>query len=419
MKKHLFLISFSIFLLFSISGLLSNISELDKITDSETYINKAREIISTWDGEKDESYEKIHFQLADKLISLKRYDAAIELILNLQKEKYNIPDINYYLAKLYYLKTNHRMAARYAKMYRSEDKVRAKEILEIFVFTNKKLYRYGPAVQALNKGVQKKIITENEYYYENVSLCYAKMGAQEKDVYLLLKKGLKNYPNNFIMLELGVKYSFLTGKFKDAHTFGDRLEKHLYSDTPDSEKINLSDFFNNKQSESSSSDKNNTKKFTAIKSLFASGRSKYQILIFNEQDRDNIEKYNIPHDLTDLKPVSLSNEDFKTFGQEILSPREGVVTYVSLKKYDHNPLQSYPFQKDNIIIIMHRLGSYSYFFNIRKDSCKLKLGDYVSKGDVIGQIGNSGRNRTPGLVYEIRTRGHFKGLSKPLDISGQ
>jgi len=64
----------------------------------------------------------------------------------------------------------------------------------------------------------------------------------------------------------------------------------------------------------------------------------------------------------------------------------------------------------NYVVIDHRNGEYSWFGHLKKGSVKVKLGQMVKQGHVIGQVGASGDSLFPHLHYELRTGPGTKGI---------
>jgi hypothetical protein len=64
----------------------------------------------------------------------------------------------------------------------------------------------------------------------------------------------------------------------------------------------------------------------------------------------------------------------------------------------------------NYVVIDHLNGEYSWFGHLKKGSVKVKPGQMVNQGEVIGQIGASGDSLFPHLHYELRTGPGMKGV---------
>jgi hypothetical protein len=64
----------------------------------------------------------------------------------------------------------------------------------------------------------------------------------------------------------------------------------------------------------------------------------------------------------------------------------------------------------NYVVIDHLNGEYSCFGHLKMGSVKVKPGQIVKQGEVIGQIGASGDSLFPHLHYELRTGPGMKGV---------
>jgi hypothetical protein len=64
----------------------------------------------------------------------------------------------------------------------------------------------------------------------------------------------------------------------------------------------------------------------------------------------------------------------------------------------------------NYVVIDHLNGEYSWFAHLKQGSVKVRPGQMVDQGDVIGQIGASGDSLFPHLHYELRTGPGMKGV---------
>lgn len=64
----------------------------------------------------------------------------------------------------------------------------------------------------------------------------------------------------------------------------------------------------------------------------------------------------------------------------------------------------------NYVVIDHLNGEYSWFGHLKQGSVKVKPGQMVTQGEVIGQIGASGDSLFPHLHYELRNGPGMKGV---------
>jgi murein DD-endopeptidase MepM/ murein hydrolase activator NlpD len=107
------------------------------------------------------------------------------------------------------------------------------------------------------------------------------------------------------------------------------------------------------------------------------------------------------------------NEDFFGWGREIIAPAGGQVVYARDDVPDNarpGVIQSNLFLKlpepewaigGNVVVIDHGNGEYSFLAHMQKGSVRVKVGDKVKQGDVLGLLGNSGNSDGPHLHYHL------------------
>lgn len=98
------------------------------------------------------------------------------------------------------------------------------------------------------------------------------------------------------------------------------------------------------------------------------------------------------------------NSDFYTFGARILSPGKGIVIK-AVDNVQDNVLgqvnENAP--PGNHVVIDHENGEFSFLAHFKNGSIKVKEGDKVEPGDLLGLAGNSGRSEVPHLHYHLQT----------------
>jgi hypothetical protein len=98
-----------------------------------------------------------------------------------------------------------------------------------------------------------------------------------------------------------------------------------------------------------------------------------------------------------------TNEDYFAFGREIIAPADGVVTDVINGVRDNVPGSMNPYSAlGNAVLIQHRDNEVSVIAHLKLDSVKVKVGDKVTTGQVIGLCGNSGNSSEPHLHYHLQ-----------------
>ena len=97
------------------------------------------------------------------------------------------------------------------------------------------------------------------------------------------------------------------------------------------------------------------------------------------------------------------NEDYSAFGREVLAPADGVVTDVINGVRDNIPGSMNPYSAlGNAVFIQHREHEVSVLAHLKLGSIKVKVGDTVKKGQIIGLCGNSGNSSEPHLHYHLQ-----------------
>ena len=114
-----------------------------------------------------------------------------------------------------------------------------------------------------------------------------------------------------------------------------------------------------------------------------------------------------------LKGDGTKNEDFVGFGKDVMAPGPGTIVYARDDVADNPATGNQDFEKllalpdppwgvgGNCAVIDHGNGEWSFLAHMRKGSVKVKKGDRVKAGDVIGQLGNSGATTGPHLHYHL------------------
>lgn len=102
------------------------------------------------------------------------------------------------------------------------------------------------------------------------------------------------------------------------------------------------------------------------------------------------------------------NEDYYAFGQEIIAPADGVITYVVDGIHDNVPGEmNKMYIPGNLVIIKHAGGEYSLFAHFKQNSIRVKVGDKVTQGQTLGLCGNSGNSSEAHLHFQVQTAPFF------------
>ncbi len=97
------------------------------------------------------------------------------------------------------------------------------------------------------------------------------------------------------------------------------------------------------------------------------------------------------------------NEDYYAFGRDVLAPADGTVTEVIEGVRDNVPGSMNPYSGvGNCVIIQHREDEVSVLAHFKQGTIKVKAGDKVRRGEVLGQCGNSGNSSEPHIHYHLQ-----------------
>jgi len=100
---------------------------------------------------------------------------------------------------------------------------------------------------------------------------------------------------------------------------------------------------------------------------------------------------------------SNTNEDYYAFGREIVTPADGTVTDVITGVRDNVPGSMNPYSAlGNAVFIQHGENEVSVLAHFKLGSIKVKVGDKVKTGQLIGLCGNSGNSSEPHLHYHLQ-----------------
>ncbi len=97
------------------------------------------------------------------------------------------------------------------------------------------------------------------------------------------------------------------------------------------------------------------------------------------------------------------NEDYFAFGRPVLAPADGVVTDVITGVRDNVPGSMNPYAAvGNSVIIEHRQYEVSCLGHFKQGSIRVKVGDSVKRGQILGFCGNSGNSSEPHIHYHLQ-----------------
>ncbi len=86
-------------------------------------------------------------------------------------------------------------------------------------------------------------------------------------------------------------------------------------------------------------------------------------------------------------------------GTPVLAAREGVVAYVE-QNYAHGCAKPECAGYENYVLVYHHDGTFAEYAHIRFKGATVRVGDRVTKGDVIAYSGSTGLTATAGLRFD-------------------
>ncbi len=110
-------------------------------------------------------------------------------------------------------------------------------------------------------------------------------------------------------------------------------------------------------------------------------------------------------------------EDFYSYNKPVLAPAEGYVYMISNITED-NEINDVDTQKNwgNTIIINHLNGLFTQLSHLKKDSFKVRIGDFVTKGTIVAACGNSGRSPQPHIHFQVQLSPEIGAATYPYSL---
>jgi urea transporter/murein DD-endopeptidase MepM/ murein hydrolase activator NlpD len=104
------------------------------------------------------------------------------------------------------------------------------------------------------------------------------------------------------------------------------------------------------------------------------------------------------------KNPGTGKEDFYCYNKPVVAPLDGYV-YDIINNVDDNAINDLDIEHNwgNTIIMNHLNGLFSQISHVKKDSFKVAIGEYVTKGTVLAACGNSGRSPEPHIHFQLQT----------------
>lgn len=122
-------------------------------------------------------------------------------------------------------------------------------------------------------------------------------------------------------------------------------------------------------------------------------------------------------------PISRAPQAFSCFGEPVHAAADGTVVVAFGAVRDHRSRTSWlslayllivegvlrslggvPALFGNHVVVEHGDGSFSAYAHLRRRSLRVQVGQQVSAGDVLAEVGNSGNSSEPHLHFQLMDR---------------
>lgn len=106
--------------------------------------------------------------------------------------------------------------------------------------------------------------------------------------------------------------------------------------------------------------------------------------------------------------IANEHSEYLGFGVPIYATGDGIIADVNNDAADNRSISEEEILKNekayggNYVIIDHQNGEFSWFGHLKQGSVKVKKGQKVKQGEIIGAMGASGGSLFPHLHYELR-----------------
>jgi len=116
----------------------------------------------------------------------------------------------------------------------------------------------------------------------------------------------------------------------------------------------------------------------------------------------------------------LRNEDYYAWRQPVVAPGAGTVVVAEDGTADNLPNRPVPGNLyGNFVVIDHGTGEYSLVGHLENGSVKVRVGEWVSAGQLLARTGNSGMSTEPHVHYHLMDNADWrKAQGLPAQLQG-
>jgi urea transporter len=103
-------------------------------------------------------------------------------------------------------------------------------------------------------------------------------------------------------------------------------------------------------------------------------------------------------------PPGNSTEDYYCYNKPVVAPADGYIVELT-NIADDNTIGDVDINQNwgNTVVIKHSEYLYSKLSHLKKDSFRVKTGDFVKRGETIANCGNSGRSPEPHVHFQLQS----------------
>ncbi|MEW5816138.1 MAG: M23 family metallopeptidase [Spirochaetota bacterium] len=111
------------------------------------------------------------------------------------------------------------------------------------------------------------------------------------------------------------------------------------------------------------------------------------------------------------------NKNYFSWGKEVLAPADGVVVRMENEMADHPPMTT-KMGAANFVWIDHGNGEVSKIYHLMKGSVKVRKGEEIKRGQVVGLVGDSGISMSPHIHYSLSKKSEDGLFNIPARFAG-
>jgi murein DD-endopeptidase MepM/ murein hydrolase activator NlpD len=105
-------------------------------------------------------------------------------------------------------------------------------------------------------------------------------------------------------------------------------------------------------------------------------------------------------------------------GTDVFAARAGIVFDVAAGSFTGGTDRSRDLRHANVVRILHDDGTYAVYAHLNWNSIRVRVGDYVERGEYIADSGNTGYSSGPHLHFVVVRNSGMSVDSVPVQFAG-